>query len=105
MVVDLANKSLLGSDYTLLDVVERSAIEASVHTETSFSSRPSSLPSLASGIKWQCGSNFDPLQPQMSDLVLIYSPALAPEQSEIPSPLGSLSLLYHEGEIWAAAAS
>ena len=56
VVVDLANRGLLGSavvGYAVLDVVEGSAMEALAHMETYLSSRPSNFPSLASAIEWQ----------------------------------------------------
>ena len=56
VVVDLANKGLLGTavlGYAVLDVVEGSAMEALAHMETYLSRRPSSFPSLASAIEWQ----------------------------------------------------
>jgi protein phosphatase methylesterase 1 len=57
VVVDLANKALLGSavlGYAVIDVVEGSAMEALAYMETYLSNRPSSFPSLASAIEWQC---------------------------------------------------
>lgn len=56
VVVDLANRALLGSailGYVVLDVVEGSAMEALAHMETYLSSRPSTFPSLTSAIEWQ----------------------------------------------------
>lgn len=56
VVVDLANRGLLGSailGYAVLDVVEGSAMEALAHMEMYLSNRPPSFPSLASAIEWQ----------------------------------------------------
>ncbi|PGH35001.1 protein phosphatase methylesterase 1 [[Emmonsia] crescens] len=59
VVTDAAKKDELGSKllaYAVLDVVEGSAMDALQSMETYLSTRPSSFPSLASGINWHTQS-------------------------------------------------
>ncbi len=73
VVVDLANRALLGSallGYAVLDVVEGSAMEALAHMETYLWTRPSSFPSLASAIEWQYVVN--PFFPSLFAKIVLY---------------------------------
>ncbi|KAK2740987.1 Protein phosphatase methylesterase 1 [Onygenales sp. PD_40] len=59
VVTDAAKRGQLGSKllaYAVLDVVEGSAMDALQSMETYLSTRPSSFPSLASGIEWHTRS-------------------------------------------------
>jgi len=59
VVTEVANKGLLGNNllgYSVVDVVEGSAMEALKHMQTYLASRPKSFPSLSAAIEWHIRS-------------------------------------------------